>query len=179
MLKASRTAGFTLIELLVAISILVILLLMAIPAYNRWIADAQTLNAAEALAAGLRAAYSEAIKRSTLVEFTFDPTTLSGGWTIQQPGGPTIKRDRFATGADQTVFASTPPATTTVTFNHLGLVEAANAAAPTVPFTSIDISNPNGTRPLRVMVGNLRTGIKICDPNAAFVWPKDPQACPP
>jgi len=173
-----RTAGFTLIELLIGLSIGVILLLLAIPAYNRWIADAQTLEAAESLAAGLRLAYSEAIKRNTLIEFTFDKTTASGGWTVQPVGGAVLKRDVFASGSDQTVFTASPVTSRTVTFNPMGLVESANAAAPTIPFDAINITNPNGTRPLRVAVGNLtnlKTGIKICDPN--FIWP-DPKGCP-
>jgi type IV fimbrial biogenesis protein FimT len=178
-----QLAGFTLIELLVTLTITGLLLVLAIPSYVRWMSDAQTLNAAETVAEGLRTAYKEAITRSARVEFTIDPTTKTGGWTIQQPGGALIKEDRFATGADQTVFTPFPAASTTVTFNYLGMVEDQNAAMPTAPLQWVDISNPPaGGRDLRVLVPQSqvaggKAGIRICDP--AFVYsPTSPQGCP-
>src|SRR5439155_22867296 len=113
---------------------------MASPAYTRWMADAQTLNAAEALAAGMRTAYSEAIKRNANVEFTFDPTSSTRGWTIRLLDGTLVKDDTFRAGADQTVLTANPASSTTVTFNPLGQREQVNASAPEVPFDYFDVS---------------------------------------
>ena len=180
LMNRMRTRGFTLIELMVAVSIGVLLLVMAIPAYTRWMADAQTLNAAETVAAGLRVAYSEAIKRNTNVEFTFDKSASTRGWTVKLLDGTLIKDDTFRAGADQTVLTANPASSTTVTFNALGQREKANAAAPTVPFDYIDVSGPTGTgtRDLRVVIDPAKSGIKICDRNAP-AWPSDPRGCPP
>jgi type IV fimbrial biogenesis protein FimT len=178
-LRRVAQPGFTLIELLVSISIFAILLMLAIPSYTRWMADAQTLNAAETVAAGLRTAYAEAVKRSTLVEFNIDPTTGGGGWIVQLVDGTLIKQDKFATGADHATFTVAPATSRTITFNHLGLVEQANAANPTVPLTSIDVSHPAATRQLRVLAPQFAggaAGIRICD--KAFAYPADPQGCP-
>ncbi len=66
-------------------------------------------------------------------------------------------------------------AATTVAFNALGqtIPDPAN-------LVQVDLSMPAvaSTRPLRVLVGNGRTGVKICDriPNGVF---PDPRACPP
>jgi len=177
-MASSRTQGFTLIELMVAVSIGVLLMLLAMPAYTRWVADAQTLDAAETIAAGLRLAYAEAIKRNTTVEFTIDKTTGTGGWTVQPPGGAVIKGDTFSQGSPLVVVAPTPATSTTATFNSFGQRESANAApAPVVPFDSIDVSHPAGTRPLRVVIDPAKSGIKICDPNLP-AWPADPRGCP-
>jgi hypothetical protein len=58
-------------------------------------------------------------------------------------------------------------------------VEAANADL-TLPFDSVNVSVPNSGRPfgLRVLVAGGRTGVKVCDPNPALVYPNDPKACP-
>jgi type IV fimbrial biogenesis protein FimT len=172
-MTARTHRGFTLIELLVATSIAVILLVLAAPAYFRWISDAEVANGASTLADGLRLAQAEAIKRNTNVEFTLD---TAAGWTVQLPGsGTPIKLNKFAEGAKDSAFAPTPATSTTVTFNALGQIEPANAAAPLLPFSTVNISMSSGSRPLRVLVGGGTTGIKVCDPK--FVWP-DPQGCP-
>lgn len=171
--------GFTLIELLVSMSIAAILLVLATPSYVRWVGDAEVQNGAATLADGLRFAHAEAIKRNTNVELVLDPTTGTGGWTVQLPAGAALKTSLFAEGTNKADFVPAPAGSTTVTFNALGQVEAANAAAPTVPFNLVNISSPVGTRPLRVLVGGTRTGIKICDPAWTAIDPLDPKACPP
>ena len=63
-------------------------------------------------------------------------------------------------------------AATTVAFNALGQMTTDPAN-----LVQVDLSMPAvaSTRPLRVLVGNGRTGVKICDPALAAT---DPAGCP-
>jgi type IV fimbrial biogenesis protein FimT len=181
-LTALPRRGFTLIELLVALSIAALLLMLAAPLYVRWIADTQIQSAAESIASGLRIAANEAIKQNTSIEFVLDPTTKSGGWVVQPPGGPAFQTASFNEGVDRVAFAVFPGGNTTVTFNGLGLVAANNAdASQPIELVNVSLAAVAGTRPLRVIVPVTtsvtarRSGIRICDP----AWPaSDPKGCP-
>ncbi len=175
-MTATPTRGFTLIEVLIALAIAAILLVLAFPGYTVWLADSQIKNGAQSLASGLRYAQAEAIKRNAAIELVVDRTTKTGGWIAQPPGGPTLQSAVWEEGADRIVFTPAPAAgLTTVTFTGLGQI-APNADA-TATLEGVDLTSTlAGTRPLRVLVGGTRTGIKICDP--AFA-PPDPKACPP
>ena len=63
-------------------------------------------------------------------------------------------------------------ASTTVVFNALG-----QTTTDPANLVRVDLSMPAvaSTRPLRVLVGGGRTGVKICDPNLAAT---DPAGCP-
>ena len=78
-------AGVTLIELLVALTILSLLLTLAVPAYGRWMAEYRQRNQAQALAAALTLARSEAIKHGFRVNVckSRDGRLCAddGGWT--------------------------------------------------------------------------------------------------
>jgi type IV fimbrial biogenesis protein FimT len=173
--------GFTLVELLVAIAIAALLIVMAAPQYARWIADAHIRSAAESIASGLRWAQADAINRNAQVEFILNPTTATGGWNahvVTDPAGTYVQTGTFADGSGNAQFTVVPAGTTTVTFSGLGVVVPANADA-SVPLTRVDITTVTalaGTRPLTVLVGGGRTGIKICDPNAS-IPATDPRFC--
>ena len=169
--------GFTLIELLVAIAIAAILMMLAAPNYAVWVADSEVRAGADSVAAGLRYAQAEAVKRNALVEFVLDPTVGTGGWEVREPGGPTkYQSGSFGEGARRVQVAVAPAGTTIVTFNGLGIIATPNADA-SMPFEAIDFGIAGvASRPLRVLVGGTRTGIKICDP---ALTPPEPRACPP
>jgi type IV fimbrial biogenesis protein FimT len=180
-LATSRRRGFTLIELMVSLAIAALLLLLAAPSYSRWMADNQILAGGESVAGGLRVAAYEAVKANTSMEFVLDPTTKTGGWVVQPPGGPVFKVGVFNEGIDKIAFAVSPGGRTTVTFNGLGLVAATNADAST-PVEWVDVTaGLADTRPLRVIVPvntsatDRRSGIRICDPAFAA---SDPKGCP-
>jgi type IV fimbrial biogenesis protein FimT len=168
--------GFTLIEILVALAIAVILMVLAAPGYAVWIGDSQIRAGAETVAAGLRFAMGEAIKRNEQVEIVLDSTTKTGGWVAQLVSdGSTLQSGFFVEGADRVQVTATPAGNTKVTFNALGQVAATNADG-TDPFDTVDVTvSVTGSRPLRVLVGGDRAGIKICDP--AWAAP-DPKGCP-
>jgi len=180
----SRTLGFTLIELMISLSIAALLAVLAMPTYSLWIADNQIRNAAESIASGLRYAQGEAIKQNATVEFILDPTTGTGGWTAQVIDRTTcavlspLQVGTFREGADKTALTALPAGATTVQFTALGGVALAPCdLSPTLNRVQItSATGVAGTRDLEVLVGNNRTGIKICDPK----WPaNDPKGCPP
>jgi prepilin-type N-terminal cleavage/methylation domain-containing protein len=185
----ARIGGFTIIELMIGLVIAGLLLVLAMPSYTLWIADAQIRNAAESIASGLRYAQTEAIKRDSQVAFTIDPTTGTGGWTATLViDGSTLQTGAFREGANMVTFAPIPPASTTVTFTGLGQI-GPNAAGATMTEIRLDTSTGSaGARKLNVLVGGgasavagqgSRTGIKICDPQANIKFGNnDPKACP-
>ena len=164
--------GVTLIELLIAVALGFILIMLAVPAYNTWTADAEVSSAASAIADGLRQASAEALKQNTAVEFVLTPAV---GWVARTVAtGTVLTQERFAEGAKRASAVTTPPTTAIVTFNSLGGVETANADT-TAPIALVDVTATGATRPLRVVVGVTRNGIRVCDPK--FAWPADPKGC--
>jgi len=87
-----------------------------------------------------------------------------------------IQTASFLEGSkDATIIAvdSTPLPATTVAFNALGQV-LPNATN----LVQVDITMPAfpTSRSMRILVGNGRTGVKLCNPNVPIA---DPQGCPP
>jgi len=63
----TRNRGFSLIELMVTITIVVLLILMALPSYSQWLTNTRIRNAAESIHNGLQFARNEAVQRNTNV----------------------------------------------------------------------------------------------------------------
>jgi len=182
-----RAAGFSLIELMIGLAIAALLVVLAMPSYSTWVADAQIRNAAESIADGMRYAQSQSIARNSTIEFILDPTTATGGWRARLVlDGSTIQTGVFAEGASLAAMAVVPAGATTVTFTSLGAIAQANADGSAV-LNTVQVTSATGVagaRNLNVLVGGgasgllgqaARTGIKICDPK----WPAtDPKGCP-
>jgi type IV fimbrial biogenesis protein FimT len=183
-----RTSGFSLIELMIGLAIAALLMVLALPSYSVWVADAQVSNAAESIAGGLRLAQGEALKRNSSVEFVLDPTTGTGGWIARAEcsdlgaiPGAVIQTATFREGASRVAVVATP-AVNTVTFNSLGQImvptdrRCDGSALAAASFSSVAITSAvAGAKTLRVLAGGGRTGVKICDPK----WPAtDPKGCP-
>ncbi len=176
MLMTSRHdhSGVTLIELLIGLSLIVILMLMAVPAYQFWIRNVQIRNAAEGVLNGLQLARAEAVRRNALIEIVF----AGSGWTISTVVGvPEIIQARSANeGSETATVTMTPAGADRITFNGMGWLRANNGNG-SLPITRFDVASTMvGTeiRVLRVVVG---TGgiMKMCDPAVAA---GDPRACP-
>jgi prepilin-type N-terminal cleavage/methylation domain-containing protein len=196
LMAKTRAVGFTLIELLIGLAIAALLLVLALPGYTLWVADAQIRNAAESIASGMRYAQGQAIARNAAVEFVIDITPGTGGWTATlASGGPALQQAVFAEGSRNVTFVVLDyagGASKKVTFSSLGgirlnsvsgLPENIDASSALV---QVQIGSPvAGARNLNVLVGGKstfagqlnqsKTGIKICDPK----WPAtDPKGCP-
>jgi type IV fimbrial biogenesis protein FimT len=72
---ARRSSGFTLIELMVTITLIAILMLLAIPAFGTWSADARVRSTAESLQNALRMAQLTAVARSRPTVFALTNAT--------------------------------------------------------------------------------------------------------
>ncbi|MFO1412490.1 MAG: GspH/FimT family pseudopilin [Burkholderiales bacterium] len=181
-MKRRPPAGFTLIELMVALAIAVMLLVLAAPAYVRWLADAEVQSGAASVVAGIRGAQAEAVKRNAMVEFVIVP---GAGWKSQLQGTTTaLDQASFGGGSAQSTFAVTPTGATKVTFSPLGRIWT-DDGTPTgknldgsAYVTQVDVSNVHGTRPLRIVFGGMGAATRVCDPAWTTIDPSDPKACP-
>ncbi len=175
LMVAATHRGFTLVELMVALTISLLLLLLALPQYTTWVADGEIRNGAESVVNGLRQTQLAAISQNRNAQFDL----AAGGWTASMVGPPlvVIQSATFAEGAQHTTItgldATLAPATT-VAFNALGQI-----IPGATNLVSIDITNPAlaSSRPLRVLVGNGRTGVRLCDPSMLVA--SNPKYCPP
>lgn len=72
-------AGFSLIELAIAITIMAILIMLGMPSFSEYMANARLGAAAQSFYTGLNIARSEAIRRNSTVEFAMTNTPLAPG----------------------------------------------------------------------------------------------------
>lgn len=78
-MKPRNASGFTLIEMMIVIAILGIVLAIAVPAINEWIASQKVKSVASTLRSSLVLTRSEALKRNANI--TLAPTVSDGPWT--------------------------------------------------------------------------------------------------
>ena len=174
-----RARGFSLIELMVAMSILVILMLLAMPVYTEFVANTRIRNTAESMLNGVRLAQLEAVRRNTQVQFT----RTANGWEVRDA---TTDELLHAESIFETSEAKGPSvdtgAGTEVTFNGLGRMLPTNPPGGTVPITRIKVEpgSSAGTRTLGVSIPLGGGSAKLCDPDSKFTYSgsTDPMACP-
>ena len=192
MLSAGKQSGVTMIELMISVVIVSILLGLAATSYKDWIQNQQIRTAAESILNGLQVTRIEAVKNNANARFvlcglpgsswevlavsaaaaapvaslacTPDPA-LAGEVRVQERSG--------SEGSRLAVAAVTPAGATTITFNGLGRVVANADGSASV--TQVDVSNPQGNRPLRVMLGAAGT-VRMCDPSPLLAT-NDPRHC--
>jgi type IV fimbrial biogenesis protein FimT len=89
-----RQRGFTLVELMVTVTILVLMLLAALPSIGTWLDNTRIRNAADSLQNGLQQARSEAVRRNQSVSFWLvalnNPAELSNDCTLSSASGSWI-----------------------------------------------------------------------------------------
>jgi type IV fimbrial biogenesis protein FimT len=83
--------GFTLIEMVIVVTIVAILAALTGPAFRDFVVRQRIRTAGYDLMADLTFARSEAIKRNSSVTITRDGSNWTGGWTITDSGGNTIR----------------------------------------------------------------------------------------
>ena len=167
-----KSAGFTLIEMMIVVVIMAIVSSIAYPSFRDMIINSQVRNATESIVNGLQKARAEAVARNTNVSFTLGTGT---SWTVDVVSpASTIETRNSGEGSAIVTRITTPATSTTVTFNNFGGVATANAAAPTVPLTQVDLTATNADKPLQVQIltgGNTR----MCDPSLSYS--SNPRGC--
>ena len=153
------------IELMVSIVILSILLGLATPSFKIWLQNVQIRNAAETIQSGLQRARAEAVGRNVNVEFVLG---ANSSWVVRVVGGADIDTRSNDEGSKNATIAVTPAGATTVTFNSIGSLLAANADG-SLPFTRVDLDSSVLTaaesQNLRITIG-VGGNVRMCDPNA-------------
>ena len=203
---ALRSGGFSLIELMVTITLIAILMLLAVPAFGTWSADARVRSTAESLQNALRMAHMTAVARSRSTVFALtnaspalnaSPVANGRNWyieTVPMDGEDEDKTaDRFiqgATVAGQYGVTITGPAS--LCFNSLGrqvtkmlTAPATTCTAPTDDNTAATtaatpgtytVSKTGASRKLLVRV-YLGGRVRMCDAAKDFVNKDDPDGC--
>lgn len=119
---ACRERGVTLIELTVALAVAVLMIAVAVPSYQSFIANQRVKAASQALYASMLLARAEAIKRNADVTVTRSGSSWSDGWTITTTNGS----GSTVTIRTQNAFAKVDvaSATASVSFNRTGRASA-------------------------------------------------------
>lgn len=196
-MKALRHRGLNLVELLVGLAILAMTLFAVVPGVVDWVRDLSVRNAAESMRSGLERARVEALRRNTQIGFWLvvdDNKALSSqcrnsdsgpSWVVAgaDPGGrcdaePSLTEaprlvDRWsaaegAAGVKVETLTVLGDPGDRVLFNSLGQVTAGDQQVQ-----RIDISHPDGGRPLRLLIEG-GGAVRLCDPAAGE---KDPRRC--
>lgn len=172
--------GFSLVELLIGITILALLLMLALPSYNIWIANARVRTATLSMLNGLQLAKSEAIRRNMPVFFQLTSASNLSDWTVgcvtvlfAPPVDCPAAIQRYASveGTQNAAITITDAAgntgtTNIVTFNSFGwpMSPDPTGAIPIAQInaTSTVLAAPDA-RPLRLTVSPAGL-LRMCDP---------------
>jgi type IV fimbrial biogenesis protein FimT len=173
-----KMRGLTLMELMVTVAIMAILLVLAVPSFNSFLARGRLSGAAEGLAQDLQLAKSEALRRNASITISF---STGGAWcygtvvsttacdcTDQAP--PCSLRRM-----DSTAYAGVTMVATSFTDNATTFSARLGMASP----GWVDLTHPNaGT--LRVSVGEAgqttpSSQVRICSTSGGL---GHHQACP-
>ena len=172
------TLGFTLIELLIAVTIGILLVMLAMPSFTTFLRNSEIRSTTESIVNGLRFARSEAIRRGTTVSFTL-AAAGSPSWSARQVSDNSVIETYSAQeGGTNVGVAVQPAAAASVAFNRLGRIVPVAAATPTIQQLVISSVASADARTLRIYVDGVH-GIRVCDPSPvlALVVPPDPKAC--
>lgn len=166
--------GFTLVELVVTMAVLVTVSMLAVPAFQSAVGNAQIRTVAESISQGLQQARVEAIKRNTKIKFTLDTNSSwqFGCDAITTACPEVISKKAASEGASAAVTVTAD--NYTAVFTGFGTRDPALQAG----LSSVDVSHQavgeQERRALRIL---LAAGgyARICDP--AVTATGDARAC--
>jgi type IV fimbrial biogenesis protein FimT len=174
MLTARRSQrGITIIETMIAITILVILLMIAMPQYSAWLQNGQIRTAAEGVMAGLQFARAEAVTRNVAGGVAFN--IVGNGWTVTLVSDGSVLRSQSGTERTPNAQLAVNPVGA-VTFDGLGrlLAPAGGAVFSLTNSTGACIADSGSMRCLNIRVAP--TGaMRMCDPSVTDGT--DPRKC--
>lgn len=157
MLMQRGQRGFSIIELSIAITIIAILVMLGMPSFSEYMANARLAATAQSFFSGLNVARSEAIRRNGTVEFAMTNTPLAPGientlladvagknWVVRsRPSAmapydsPAIDAKTALEGGGTTPRVTVNSTTSIVTFDGLGTATSIAGGVAT-----ISIDNP-------------------------------------
>ena len=173
MLIAHKTSsyerGFTLIELMITLSVFAVLIVLALPSFNQWIANTKIHSTTESVLAGFQLARTEAVRLNRGVRMTLNADT---SWSVTEViSGIVVQTRPSAEGSANTAMTVTPVAATTVDFNGLGRV------TNLTPIAQVDVDSTvipaAETKELRITINTGGTA-RACDPSHPS---SDPRGC--
>lgn len=131
--------GLTLIELMVTIAVLVILLMIAVPSFQRTIDSRRLMGVADNLMADLRFAQSESVKRNANVTLTFTAVGTDWAYDVESLSTRSVSHAQYAIKA---VTVNTTD--NTITFNpKRGTITEAD---PLSAYVAVEIESRLGQR---------------------------------
>ncbi len=178
--------GFGLIELMIVLTIMSLTLLVGLPAYGEFFANAKMRNVAEGYVNGIRQAQSLAVQRNANARFRI----TAQGWEVRDVESDDVLRSEYlfeATAANAPNVEITPDGATEITFSGFGRALKKNPAVPpassgTAPIGRITIAaagNPV-TKSLGIDISQQGRSVRMCDPSSRFTYSgsTDPLGCP-
>lgn len=174
-----RQRGVSVIEAMIVLTVMVILLIGAVPLGQEWLANSRIRSAAESMLAGLQLARAEAVKRNAVVEFVLDAAPAAG-WTVRTALlGEEIQTKATGEGTADVTATVTPNGATRISFDGLGRRAANIDMSASIERVDLDLPATvlaaDRTRDLRLQFG-LGGQIILCDPNV--VADSDVRRCP-
>jgi type IV fimbrial biogenesis protein FimT len=192
-LKRSAQRGFSLVELATAITIVAILMMLGMPSFSEYIANARLGTMAQSFFSGLSLARSEAIRRNAPVQFAMTNDPVVAGIENTLNADVTGRNWVIRTSASGAAPFDSPPIETKSGLEGGGTIPrvTVNAVAPIVTFDglgaattgigTISIQNPAAglcapAGPVRCWNVVVAAGgqVRLCDPAASV---GDSRAC--
>lgn len=162
--------GFTLVEIMISIVVLALLLMVAIPSFNQFLANSRIRVTADGILNGLQRARNEAIRRNVCMQLKL----TGAGWVISTCADAAVEIESRPAGEGSQDVTVVPTGGDTVSFNGLGRVLPANPSDGTAPLTQVNMDHATlPGRRLRLVIPN-GGGVRMCDPVVAA---GDPRAC--
>lgn len=166
--------GYSLVELAVAIAVMTVVSLLAVPAFQTAMGNAQIRTVAESIHNGLQQARTEAIKRNTKMSFILSTNSAwqFGCVTVTSTCPSVIASKSASEGSSSNITISADASA--VTFSSFGTKDVSSGNG----LSQVDITDnyitASDLKALRVI---LSAGgyARVCDPSVAVAG--DPRAC--
>jgi type IV fimbrial biogenesis protein FimT len=163
-----RQRGFTIVELMVTLAIAAVLIGLAAPAFNEFLAQRRLTSQVNDFLVGLQYARSEAVRRGARVSLqSMDASDAANEWgkgycvVVGNPGNCDDRLRTFAAIGDNTLNANDALDTLgTLTFDARGLLLGGGAG-------SVDLCDPTADRGRRIdisLIGRVSSQELDCNP---------------
>src|SRR5690606_34399124 len=134
-----RQRGVSVIEAIIVLTVMVILLIGAVPLGQEGLANSRIRSAAEGMLDGLQPARAEAVKRNAAVEFV-QVAAPAAGWTVRAAlSGEELQTRAAGEGTTDVTATVTPGGATRISFDGLGRRAANIDASASIERVDLDL----------------------------------------